>query len=323
MIKYNIFVKSIPVLPSVGEKYDIFISSLGYERRSVYCAETLSILADYKIADAFLHSKVMDYKRNYKWYIENNFHIRELDDDISVKEVDQLVFDGRIEVMNEKNNIVRVGIDISSMSRYKIAFWIEFIFTQFDVDEMHVDYFYSLAPIKGKRKEDSPIKYSGPVTPFFAGWVPNIDIPLTTVIGLGYDPIKSLGICEYLESTNVYAYLPRFEDSSQNELIRHENEEMFMWMRRMSLNGNIYSYDVNTPYATFLNFESLASSLERSVVVPFGPKIFSLLSMLTSLIYYPKISIWRVSSAEHEKPINRYPSGNIVGLTTVLKKQNI
>ena len=222
------------------------------------------------------------------------------------------------------NNLdsVKIGIDISSMSRNKIALWLEYLVSVLDIPTVEIDFYYSLAPIEGGCAENYPIKYSGPVTPYFAGWIPNIDTPLTTVIGLGYDQVKSVGICEYLESTNVYAYLPQFLDVNQNKLIEKENTTLFDWIKRMSVTGGVYHYNVNEPYSTFLNLESLTYSLECYVFIHFGPKIFALISMLTSLIYYPKVSIWRVSSGEDDKAVDREPSGVVVGLRATLTNKN-
>ncbi|NTW34260.1 MAG: hypothetical protein HGB12_16850, partial [Bacteroidetes bacterium] len=310
MLKYNVHINSFtPNIESIII-YDLFVASLGYEKRSVFCSKHFTIQSDYKIVDAFSYKKELNYEENRAWYAENDFNIVEFGEDIEFYITDEKIV--RITTALNIKKTIRIGVDISSMSRRKIALWLEYFISILDSDIIVVDYYYSIAPIYGSCVEHYPIRYSGPVTPYFAGWIPNIDIPLSTVIGLGYDPVKSVGICELLETTNIYAYLPLFEDLVQSEVIAISNKELFDWMKRMNVNGKVYKYHVDMPYSTFIDIQSLTYSLDRAVFIPFGPKVFALISMLVSLIYYPKVSVWRVSSAENDEAIDRIPSGEVI-----------
>jgi hypothetical protein len=279
----------------------------------------------FKIADAFCERKVLSYRDNKKWFEENEFTIREIPEEETVDGMRNNyikdIVDGIISGNLQKDRQLKICIDISSMSRYKIALWIEFVLVVFAGMKMRIEFLYSLAAFNGNKDELCPIKYSGPVTSYFAGWSPNIDSPLSVVIGLGYDPIKALGICEYLESTNVYAMAPKFKDSIQSSLVIQQNGEFFKWMKRMGTSGGVYEYYVEQPFKSFLDLQSLAYSLERAVIIPFGPKIFALQSFLLSIIYSSKISVWRVSGGQEEKPMQRVASGEIVGLTLVVQKE--
>jgi len=304
-------------------KYDLFVAALGYESRSIYCSQHLIIDARFKIADAFCERHELSYEENMKWFEENDFTIREIPEDKSVYDIKNHYINTIIDelVCNEPkyDRQLMICIDISSMSRYKIALWIEFVLVVFAGIKLKVDFLYSLAPINGSPGEFCPIKFSGPVTSFFAGWSPNIDLPLSVVIGLGYDPIKALGICEYLETTNVYAMAPAFRDENQSDLVMTVNEEFFRWMQRMGTTGGVYNYYVEQPFKSFLDLQSLAYPFHRAVIIPFGPKIFALQSFLLSIIYAKKISVWRVSGGQEEEPVQRVASGDVVGLTLVVK----
>jgi hypothetical protein len=63
--------------------------------------------------------------------------------------------------------------------------------------------------------------------------------------------------------------------------------------------------------------ESVVYGLLKSfnvIVLPFGPKIFTLCSLLVAGLH-PTVSVWRVSAGGAERPVNRRASGRITCLT--------
>ena len=81
--------------------------------------------------------------------------------------------------------------------------------------------------------------------------------------------------------------------------------------------GHVVEYGVGQPYATLVELESLVSGLlqgARPMIVPLGPKPFALASILVAVALYPDVSVWCVSAESYEDPVDRVPTGDIVGL---------
>ena len=57
----------------------------------------------------------------------------------------------------------------------------------------------------------------------------------------------------------------------------------------------------------------------RPIIIPFGPKIFALVSMLVAYMHHPSVAVWRVSSGRGLHPEDKTSSGVVVGLKTIFK----
>ena len=80
--------------------------------------------------------------------------------------------------------------------------------------------------------------------------------------------------------------------------------------------NRVLQYRVESPQQLFRGLESLAYALSTEsnvVLLPFGPKIFTLCASLVGLTN-DSVAIWRVSAEEHEVPVDRKAAGYIGGL---------
>ena len=74
-------------------------------------------------------------------------------------------------------------------------------------------------------------------------------------------------------------------------------------------------YDVLKPYSTYFELKSLILGLKdnhRLLLIPLGPKILAVLCLVIARELAPEINVWRVSSEQYEKPLNRKSSGTNV-----------
>ena len=97
-------------------EYDAVITTVGYERRARYIAENLSPQGKNKIAAAFKDNCVLDFNKNLAFFKKANYEIKHLSDEDYYQWAQQFVVGNGQE---DKMNIFL--IDISSMSRYRIA----------------------------------------------------------------------------------------------------------------------------------------------------------------------------------------------------------
>lgn len=164
-----------------------------------------------------------------------------------------------------------------------------------------VDWVYSLAEYYDP-PEEIPINHVGPVSPLFAGWTDVPELPTTAVFGLGFEPGKVLGAAEYLESGNVFAFIPDGPDERFKASVLKSNRAL---LEELS-SEHVVSYRVANPFDTFVWIEGMCAGLirrSRLILVPFGPRIFALNCMLAALEHSPRVMVLRVSgfgSQDHD-----------------------
>lgn len=305
-------------------KYDMFIYALGYENRGTHIAKVIKPHAKYNLVDSFTNKKHFDFKQNAKWYQNNQFTVIEFESGIDVEE--------RLTVLEEYFNKqfeyktkIKIGIDITSLSRDRIAKWLFALITLSKKYMLDIDILYSYGSYYKPNIEDVPIVHYGPVIPHFAGWTKNPDLPNSLIMGIGFEPNRAMGVWEYLESNIVYIFVPKGPSSRFDNQIYNSNATLLYQMNRPYGSYSIIEYNYNDIYKTFLKLESIVYGCKlksRPIIIPFGPKIFAVISMLAGLIHLPDVSIWRVSGGEFEPPINRFPSGEVVGINCQLFENN-
>ncbi len=171
---------------------------------------------------------------------------------------------------------------------------------------------YSVAEWSPPSNEAEPIVSAGAVVPTFAGWSSRTDIPIVALIGLGYEPDKAMGAYEYLEATDVWTFLPAGEDERYARDLGLANRTL---LSRLSPHKRI-TYRVDQPVACFGVLESVVYGLldkSRPVLLPFGPKMFALCAMLVACVHR-EVPVWRISSNQFGKPVDRVASGKIIGI---------
>jgi hypothetical protein len=307
-------IKNILVRPWIVEsitdiEYDLIITTVGYERRSRYIAQNYNPNGKQKIASTFSENKLLDFEDNLRWYSRSNYETPEHSDSEFEKWSSQIASS----ISRGNNGERRILIDISSMSRYRISALLYSLATSPGGNNLSIDFAYALAKHSPPPKNTGPITSRGPVLPELAGWAENPGLPISLLIGLGYDLGKSMSSIEYIEPGATWALFPIGEDVKYEKSVFQANQ-IFL----ESIEDNkIIKYEVVNCYETFQRIKSLVAGItgtSKPIIIPLGPKIFSLISLLIALLEYPKVSVWRVSSGKYEKVANRIASGTVVGL---------
>lgn len=293
---------------------DMFVATVGYETRARYIAANVPIEAPTRLALGFPEQHVHDYFDNEVWFASMGFEMAEVSDVNYLERCRQSLRKLSTQVSSERP--VHVVIDVSSMSRLRIAAWIASLF-EVSIDRLFkVDILYASALYSEPSHESGPIVTSRPVLESFAGWSMTPESQPVVIFGLGYEQDKAVGALEYLEPGVVWAFTPKGEDARYEDAMRAANETLW----DLIPSSNIVEYPVLDPFATFLQVESVsfgAMKAGRPVIIPFGPKIFSVCSLLAACLHYPAIAVWRVSSGALEPPNNRIASGSVVGITAM------
>lgn len=196
---------------------------------------------------------------------------------------------------------LKVGIDISLIHRKTLAELFALILHS--NRDISLFIFYSLAKYAPPHSEVFPNNLVESVGIPFTGWCTKPGLPVTAIVGLGYEKNKALGAIEYLESSSSVLLLPNSSEESYKSDILKQNETLLSFTQEALK----IDYDVQSPIDTILLLDSLIAGNKdktKLVLLPFGPKIFFACSLIAA-IAHPEVSVWHVSSVDHQNSLNQ------------------
>ncbi|MEQ1885190.1 MAG: hypothetical protein ABL967_09025 [Bryobacteraceae bacterium] len=295
----------------VDQEFDLAIATVGYEERARHIFSALPPSARVKAACGFDSQQVFEYENNSAWFQSNRFDVAHLADDDYGEWIQ-----GALNRVDTDGNPIKVLVDISSTTRVRMAKLLVALknFTRVPIAATFV---YSLASFTAPPTERHANSHVGPVTPEFAGWWEEPDRALVAVVGLGYEQDKALGAVEHLQAAEIWTFMPASEVSQFSPALLRANRTL---LESVPPHQQM-DYRVQDPFDCFAKLESLVyglSQTKNAVLLPFGPKLFSLASLLVALLY-PELPVWRVSAEQHEQPVNRKASGFVYGLEVAFK----
>lgn len=298
-------------LSSTASEYDIFVTALGYERRGRFISNYLALIGDKCLAIGFEHGIAHSYVDNKNFFTKQGFCVFE---NIKKTEFEALLkkeIGNRINDLSPAKELI-IGVDVSCFDRYRLASIVAVVNEVSITRPASVYFWYALAAFTPPPVNIPPNEVVGPIHGSFAGWFNDPGRPLALVVGLGYEPGKALGAAEYLQATKVVAFFP----DSPVEEFSPEVERSNRLILSQLCPEEIVHYRVDDPEMTLARVHSVVTGLcisHNVVLLPLGPKIFSLVSLLERLIQ-PEISVWRVSEGSWIQPKDVESSGNVFGL---------
>jgi hypothetical protein len=289
--------------------YDSLVCTLGFESRSRALAEQLanSTPQPQIHAVAFEHRHDESYVTNRRVIEGLGAEILEFDDD----EFRGWAL-GWIETIERR----RVAVDISSMSRPRIAALVEAMMCSTTTD-MQVDFLYVPQIYQGPARPSEAPTALGPVSPAFAGWDADIEEPLVIIFGLGYEPLRAAAAIDALEPQLAVPFFPIGSDAAFVKDVELANAVI------LNLEGQGVTpprrYHIDDPFTCFAELDALLSKyLEREatrpLLLPLGPKIFALVCLLASAVHHPAVPVWRASPGQLEEPVDQIGEDTLVTL---------
>ena len=296
-----------------SREFDLFIAMIGYERRARFVAQNFNVRARRCVAYAFREQRVESFRKNWQWYQNAGFDVKEVTGAELQDECAALVRG----LLYETDRPLRVCVDISSTTRIRIAAILAALITLPRGPAIEVDFLYAPAKYTPPPRHMSQIETAGPILPRYAGWSNEPDQPVTAVFGLGYEYDKAVGTVEFVEPAQVWAFQASGRDARYAEEGRKANE--FFW--RTLPQERCITYSVDRPFDCFISLESLVFGIltdSRPLLVPFGPKLFTLCCLLVAEVHFPSVAVWRVTSGSSDPAVDRAPDGSVVGLRVLL-----
>lgn len=215
-------------------------------------------------------------------------------------------------VDNRESDRIRIGFDISSMNRIRISIAVRVIFEVNFGIEIDFDFVYNIARFVRPGDKQPRNVSIGPVEPTYSGIGTRPDLDTLLVLGLGYEGVRAQAAIDVIQPTNILCMLGQSPESIYDYWVRKRNDAI------LDILGAeyIYNYSVSNPYNTFYTLASgidASRNLENIIIFPFGPKIFSLCSML-AVKYSGWGAVWRITDGGDKVPVNSQRSGVTVGI---------
>lgn len=288
---------------------DLFLCACGYESRAIYVASEVSSHAKRKIALGFAAQHEHRYEQNKQWFQSKGFEVSDISDEDYERVLAHIIGD-----VCKSTRAPHIIVDISCMNRARMARLVR-AFQIADAESLEVSFAYNLAEFSAPSEEIAPTSVAEPVIPEFSGWTSYPEKPPAAIIGLGYEQSRAIGIVDHLEINNAaWAFVPRGPIDDYSMSVDLANGSLF---QMIGVEGRRLYYEVMDPSALFRELNALVDLLKQiynPILIPFGPKIFALVSLLVGCIHQ-EVGVWRVSSGILEPAVDRAPSVH----TTVLK----
>jgi hypothetical protein len=291
-------------------RYRVFFAAIGYEDRCRHQVEQGYAQGALGFACAFDDNQVLSFSRNRSFFENEQFEIQE-SGDLAFSAWFKACLNKCIDPQEE--GTIRIAIDISSQSRFRLATMFSVLSNYESLVNLEVDFLYSPSKFYKYTEHNAPILFCEPVLPEYAGWSEHPELPTTACVGMGIEPDKALGAIEFLDAARVWAFRPIGPDTRFASAVDRANRALLNLLPRT----NVLDYPVLDPFNTLIDLSGLIQSSiseEKIVLMPLGPKIFSVICFVVANLFYPRVSVWRVSSGKFEPAVNHKAEGEVIGL---------
>lgn len=264
-------------------------------------------------------SSLQTHASKLNWYISSNSSQKDLSEfseetpqNISTYREEQLEKELTNWISSNQNINPSVFIDISCMSHALMACIIKTICIAAETFTIKLTVGYVIAEFATPPKELPPNEDIKPIDNFFAGWPSNASAATSLILGLGYEKEKAEGACEYFDASETWVFHPKSPISNYDKEVQNNNRAL---LERLERKNRALSYYVNAPSNAFGQLVSLIlSALPTSnpVILPFGPKIFFVLSTIAAALYR-EVGVWHVTGDSSSLMPNQQASNFLIG----------
>ena len=285
-------------------KYDWFIYGLGFETRSPKIAsmvdDSCKVIA-LKMEERRIHA----YSRNAAFAAMRK-HIVPATFQSFVSEVLPTIF-------ARAKKPLRICFDISSVNRIMLADTIVEL-ARLCRPTDRIDFVYCPATFQEPDWQFPQIERIGPINSTLSSIESDINKPLCLLLGAGFEAGISMGLVSQLEPRLSYCFWGTGIDSRFDRAVRRANFEFEFG----GFNTKPIPYNVKDPKGAFIQLESAAYGFTqgfRVILIPMGPKVFTMLSSLLGMLYVGQIAVWRVQHSRIDPadavPGDYYISGQL------------
>jgi hypothetical protein len=289
--------------------YDLSLFALGFESRAVNLLPSVKTRTRRGLALGFNHGHALAYESNRKEFQSASVAVV---DDLSDEQFEVVLRSNFETLSNDFHQ--SLFVDVSCFSRYRLAAIVHELFSRSAKFRkgITIDFAYSIAEFERPTSVRQPNTVVGPAHYAFAGWSQGGYSSTAAVLGLGYEQDQAFGVVEFLQAGEVWAFSPNSPVSEYKPEVERAND---LLLSEIPL-SRVLQYDVCAPKSVLAILESVVRGLTGAhsvVLVPFGPKIFVLCSLIVAA-QRDDVAVWRVSQGSTIKPKDRKASNVTIGL---------
>lgn len=296
-------------------QFDLLIGAVGYESRSTWLLENGDIKANTIWGLQFGYNQVLHFDRACETYAKVGADVTLFSGETGLGDLTAKFSD----FQQRLDRPLRVVLDISAMSRLMIATTFLALTRSNRTYGIELDTHYTPATFRVPGPT-APARVAQPIVPELAGWSSRPDTPLGVIIGLGYEGSVAAGALQVLEPSRTWALYPVGFDPQFLQAVHNANDDLSTFYDVIKL-----TYSISDPAGTRALLRRLLSDLKadyRIALIPFGPKIFSWLCMVTALeTGFEEVAVWRFSPQELGQPVDHVASGISIWHQLVLPGQ--
>jgi hypothetical protein len=222
---------------------------------------------------------------------------------------------------SSNTEIPHIVVDISCMSRPTMAEVFGSFFSPTIRKRFTVTVGYVIAEFTPPPENLPPNEDIRPISEEFAGWPSSPVASTALIVGLGYEREKAEGACEYFDTNETRVFIPSSPVNAYDISIQENNKRL---LARVKRRNHSHVYEVNNAEQTFGKLVAVTSDLvtrSNPVILPFGPKIFFVLSLVVAQIY-KEVGVWYVTGDTAQVQNDFKPSEHIVGFSMELSPAN-
>ena len=295
-----------PFVLGSRRRYSLLVTSVGYERRASHIARHESLDFGNILAFSFDANQVLNYPENREYFSRVGTLLDDAGSAVGEVLTAHLNELYRTEVqaatvLGLAHPDFSVAVDISSMNRDRIALIASALlsFSQ----PIQVAFLYSPAEFGANLVgSEGSVVVNRPILGL-DGWTVDPNMPVTCVIGAGFESRLAMAAIETLEPAETVWLFPQGLDERYDEVVEKRN-----FGSAVSHLDHVSYYDVGAPFRLLSDLEVTIQRLlhsSRVVIVPLGPKIFALCSILIGLTSDTDVTVWRLSADTEREPEDR------------------
>jgi hypothetical protein len=302
-------VESGPIDQLAPERgYEALLASVGYELRGRRAAEAVAGTGTAITGVEFTHGHDERYQENRRTYDALGSTVLRLEDSHfgawALQWFRELIAVGKS----------RFAVDVSSMSRPRIAGVVSALDLLANEAEITVDFLYVPAVFAPPSPPADVTEALEPATAAFTGDPLLPDRRLFLLFGLGYEPEWAAAAIDEFSPEQALVFFPQGRDVRFEQAVAEANEPVFA----LPNVDEPLRYPVADPFRTFAEVDAIvreALRLQmRPLLLPLGPKIFAAVCFLVAVTGPTAIPVWRVSSGRFADAPDREPDDQLVTL---------
>ena len=285
-----------------GKHFDLIVAASGYEKRCISCFLNSNIISSKKAVFAFKEKlSELHRKENDRFFKSRNFEFITF----SGEDADPVIHFFQTYFNECEKENIEILIDISCMTKTWEAAIVQF-FTDYEnlAKSIAVYFYYTPAEFNLPRKS-KPVRTAVSITRRDKPGVES-EKPVAMIISLGIESEKAEYIINKLKPSQlILMYADPSYDKRYVEEILKRNRKI---IDKIEIR-NFINYPIDNINAISEKLVNLCIDLRLNfnvIIIPLGPKIFTLISLLLAA-RYPDIEIWRVSSGGGDPVYDRTP----------------